>query len=390
MQAPSPPPPDSRDPTAEPPPQDADAVTVERAVCHVLFAHDVGLAINLDEAERRITATKQRQTIKHKRRAPHYFEFDPPPLRVTYPIEAISVGGFHTADTIDVILYEFGAASVAFRIPFQGPITALLRVSDELYDNPDLLRASRRYLGELLDVVRPAVAKPRLSELVEDYTIFQVSALRPPDTPHAVLAAHPDRIAGILRAEREPLAPQETAETLAARIAYGSDDVLIVDWNAAIVFDDPAEDVRAVLEYANVELLEMRYLDDQLDKALDESHEVLARRRTWRGGAASYATDLRRVAELQVDSAVLFEGVNNALKLLGDQYLARVYRIASGRFHVHDWDASILRKIQTLESIYEKLADQHAHWRMEVLEWIIIILIAVSILVSLLPGVTGH
>jgi hypothetical protein len=46
--------------------------------------------------------------------------------------------------------------------------------------------------------------------------------------------------------------------------------------------------------------------------------------------------DLHRVAQMQVDSAMLFEGVNNALKLLGDQYLARVYRLASQRFHLEE------------------------------------------------------
>ena len=89
--------------------------------------------------------------------------------------------------------------------------------------------------------------------------------------------------------------------------------------------------------------------------------------------------DLRRVAELQVDNAALFEGVNNTLKLLGDQYLARVYRLVNRRFHIDDWDASILRKLQTLESIYEKISDQASNRRMEILEWVIIILITFSI-----------
>jgi uncharacterized Rmd1/YagE family protein len=43
-----------------------------------------------------------------------------------------------------------------------------------------------------------------------------------------------------------------------------------------------------------------------------------------------------------------------------------------------------------LESIYEKVADQAATHRMEVLEWIIIILIAVSILLPFVPGVPAH
>ena len=91
-----------------------------------------------------------------------------------------------------------------------------------------------------------------------------------------------------------------------------------------------------------------------------------------------------------MDSALLFEGVNNALKLLGDQYLARVYRAASERFHLAEWDTSILRKLQTLESLYEKMSDQAASHRMEVLEWIIILLIALSIVLPFIPGTGGH
>ena len=92
-----------------------------------------------------------------------------------------------------------------------------------------------------------------------------------------------------------------------------------------------------------------------------------------------YGADLRSVAELQVDNAILFEGVNNTLKLLGDQYLARVYRLVNRRFHLDEWDGSILRKLQTLESIYEKISDQASNRRMEVLEWVIVLLIAFSI-----------
>ena len=82
---------------------------------------------------------------------------------------------------------------------------------------------------------------------------------------------------------------------------------------------------------------------------------------------------------------MLFERVTNTLKLLGDQYLARVYRLASQRFHLEAWDASIMRKLQTLESIYGKMTDRATTQRMEVLEWIIIVLITISIAVSFLP-----
>lgn len=120
-----------------------------------------------------------------------------------------------------------------------------------------------------------------------------------------------------------------------------------------------------------------------MDRALDQAYETLSQR-AWnlRRMRGSYGADLRRLAELQIDNALLFEGVNNALKLLGDQYLARVYRLVNKRFHLEDWDSSILRKLQTLESIYEKISDQAVNRRTETLEWVIIILIAAEIAIG--------
>lgn len=152
--------------------------------------------------------------------------------------------------------------------------------------------------------------------------------------------------------------------------------------------DRDGADVCAVLEFANVELLEMRFLDQLLDDALARSYEAVPTRlRTSLWLPGSYRAILHEIAQFQMDSALLFEGVNNALKLVGDQYLARVYRAASERFHLAEWDASILRKLQTLESFYNKMNDQAVSRRMEILEWIIIILIAVSIVLPFFPGI---
>ncbi len=150
--------------------------------------------------------------------------------------------------------------------------------------------------------------------------------------------------------------------------------------------DREGDDVRALLEFGNVELWEMRYVDQKLDRALDQAHETLVRR-SWRlpWSFGSFGADLRSLAELQVDNATLFEGVNNTLKLVGDQFLARVYRMVNRRFHLDEWDGTILRKLETLESIYEKLSDQASTRRMEILEWVIIFLIAFSIALEFVP-----
>ena len=81
--------------------------------------------------------------------------------------------------------------------------------------------------------------------------------------------------------------------------------------------------------------------------------------------------------------------MTNALKLIGEQYLTRIYQLVSRRFHLAEWDASITRKLQTVEGIYEKVTARTATRRMELLEWIIIALIVIEILLPFLPKLTG-
>jgi len=365
----------------------------------MLFAYDVALTIDLDRAARCVREGVEKGTLRQKRRTPTSFEFRPPPLRVVQAGSPLTIAGFETTPRVDCVVYDFGAVSVAYSIPLRGPLDGLLILSDALYENAALLSDSRQRVQKLLAAIAPAVHKLSISDLVEDYAIFQITSLRPETQggdalpPGAVGPALSDRsllrdhrhtLARILRAEPDELSEEEIDDALSSRLAYTPGELAILDWNAALLFQREGEDSRAVLEYANVELLELRRLDDQLDGVLDRSFAAL-NRRTVRGLLSfGPSRDLRTIAELQMDSSLLFEGVNNALKLVGDQYLARVYQMASRRLHLPDWDASIIRKLQTADSIYQKLSDHEASRRVEVLEWIIIVLIAFEVLMSLI------
>ena len=353
---------------------------IQNGTCFVIFAYDAARSINLELAERRVHEATQRQTMPHKRRAPSYFEYQPPPLRVSQDTEPIHAGKFSGRGSVDLLIYDFGAVTVTYSFPINGPFIDLLQLSEELYDNEFLLSASHFRVSQLLNVMGEAANQASMAPVVEDYVVFHIESFTQPFDANRFCSAERRQIAQILRAERQTLSDQEVDDAIAARISFGMQDLTIVDWNAALLIDREGEDIRAVLDFANVELLEMRYLDQRLDRAMDQAYDTLSHSslnllRVF----GYYSAALRRVAELQVDNAILFEGVNNTLKLLGDQYLARVYRLVNRRFHLDEWDASILRKLQTLESIYEKISNQATNRRMEILEWVIIILIAASI-----------
>lgn len=377
--------------TAQDAEQEPTAFIVDKGVCYASFGYDVGLSINLEEAERRITEITERKPIRHKRRAPHYFEFRPAPLRITSETEAIPLDTFQSHPMIEIVLYDFGAASVTYRIPFDGALSRLLVLSETLYDNVVLLADSRNRLESVLGHIAPTIEQPKTAPSVEDYLIFQIEAPTSMQIVTDICDKYSPQIAQILRSERQSLSAQEVRDATSCQISFGAEDVTLIDWNAALIVGSEMDDVRAVLEFANVELLEVRHLDRQLDDALNQAYDLVSEpmgRRLRLPGSFEFAS--RQIAQLQVDSAILFERVTNALKLLGDQYLARVYRLTSERFHLPTWSENILRKLQTLDSIYGKMTDRVASRRMELLEIAIVILIALSIAITFLPGMLGH
>ena len=363
---------------------------IAKGTCFPAFAFDVARAIDLDAAERRILAGTERQTVKQRRRAPANFEYRPAPLRVTRQGDAHVLGAYRTAPTLELVLYDFGAISASYALSIEGPLMGLPALAYELWGNERLVADARRHVEELMATVGDAAVRPRIADVVEDYSIFQIEAFAAPCPAAALWTEHAHTVAQVLRAEPRTLSQQEVADATTSRLSFGPDDATFIDTDATLLFDAEGDDVRAVLEFANIQLLEMRFLDQQLDDVLERAYELLQPRPTRIGAPGREGPDLRRLARLQLDGAILFEQVTNALKLVGDQYLARVYSLASRRFHLGEWDASITRKLQTIDSIYAKMADRTASRRMEILEWIIIVLIAVSIILSVVPVLPRH
>ncbi len=357
--------------------------TIQKGNGYVQYAYDVAQWIRLDECQRHIAATPQPSGIRQKSRAPEYFDYSPPPLRMTVDGSSTAIGKWRTASGVDLVLYDFGAVCVTYTIPFEGSLEELRELSYAIADTDTLRGDSRRRVEALLKTIGPAVEKPNLIDFAEDYFIFQIQEWSSPCPLTEIPQTFSELLAQILRSESSSLSQEETTDAIAAKVSFDPEDLLFIDWNAALLFDPEADDVKAVLEFANVELLELRFLDQQLDRSLDRGYEILSQRtlQTFSRPGAT-AADMRRVAQFQVDGAVLFERVSNALKLMGDQYLARVYRLASQRFRLSEWNTTILRKLDTLESIYQKLSDRADTRRLEILEWIVILLIALEIVLS--------
>ncbi len=352
-----------------------------------VFVFEVAQAIDLDQVELLLGGGSVRPTFRHRGRATSFFQYRPAPVRISQDRAAIPLGRWATDPQVDLMLYDFGAATVTYRVSIAGGLDELLEASSALRGT-DRLRLDA--VGQVEALLRPlgrAAQRPRVADFTEDYTLFELREHPGTGTAAEFCDAHAGLIARILRPDPGGLSAEEAGDALATRISFGPSDVTIVDWDAAFVLDPDPEDVRAVLEFANVQLLEMRWLDLQVDSALERSYQLLNRPpglRLVRPASAHAA--LRTVAELQLESAITLERVTNALKVFGEEYLARIYRLAARRFRLAELDETISRKLSTIESIYQKLSDRADGLRMEALEWVVILLIALEIILSLVHG----
>src|SRR5262249_4400462 len=189
---------------------------ISQGTCWVMLAFDVGFAIDLDAAERmaaRVAGTEgaQREVLRHSRKSPRSFVYRPSPLRVARRGQRITIAGRASEESVNATIYDFGAVSIAYAFPTQGELGGLVELSEALYDNQELLADARSHAEALLAWLGPAVSRPGLTPLFEDYVAFH--ARRFEREPGASLAAWLDGarepLAHILRSESGALSRQE-------------------------------------------------------------------------------------------------------------------------------------------------------------------------------------
>ena len=127
----------------------------------------------------------------------------------------------------------------------------------------------------------------------------------------------------------------------------------------------------------------MRYIDAQLDRRVGGYERLRQRRNEWPVPFRTpYRRDIEALAELRIESSLLSERVDNALKLIGDDYLARLHATASRRFYMQEWDAAISRKLNIVAELYQLLTDRVRTAQAQTLELVVIALIVIEILLA--------
>jgi len=345
--------------------------TVRGGRCLCVFAFDVGREVDLRAAREIVGGRASAPPVPlQSLRSPLGFREEAVP---------VEVGGLRTDAAADVRVYDFGAVAVTLTLPLPETAADLAAFARTLDDDASVETAARGVAGRVLERLLAAVADPHLAEATTRYDVFHLPADGSPVPPAEVHEAMPRALASILRPETADPSDEEVADALRDRASRSPREAAYLDVRSAVVFGGDVGDVLAVLEFVTVQLLEMRYLDARIDEALERSYDLLGKAPWGLGLPGLHGAELDRVGRRRIDAVLLFEHVRNAPKLLDEPYLVRVYEEAAVRRRLPAWIDAILRKLDTLGTVYERLRDRAAIVRLEVLEWIVILLILVSI-----------
>jgi hypothetical protein len=215
----------------------------------------------------------------------------------------------------------------------------------------------------------------------EAYTVFCLTDLGEVQDVNAWLTDQRRAVAGLLTdAPPEMLSEAQVAEVLRLQRSFAHQDLVAIDWDAALVVDltGYVDDVLYVLEVANLQLGELRMMDQRLDRYLARAYADLGRRQfVWLRGSARVLRLLRR---FRVDVTKLADEVSNITKFVGDWYLARVYLAAHERFHLDQWRRSVEGRLALLDQLYQVVHSEVNEWRMLWLEAVIVVLFLIDVL----------
>jgi hypothetical protein len=344
-----------------------------------LFSFDIGYEIDLARA-RTLADRGETGELERRRAAPASLAYAAPPLRVPLGIRSVRPGDTAIAADASATIHDFGAVTISFQMPLSTKVEVLPVLSASLTGAGALEDAARALLQELYQRLEPAITRPGLNAFVEDYYVIHVQRTEPPLTGPELATVARGPLASALRCEASPLSESEIDDVFRPQVSYYPHDLVVTDWNVALVVDDECVETVSILEYLNVQLVELRFFDALLDARVADTYARVSK------SSPSlpllyrpYRRAIRELNMMRLDVATLVERVHNALKLSGDLYLAKLYTRTAERLGLRAWEESVAGKLQVLQSMYDVMVERVATARAEALELTIVLLIVVEL-----------
>lgn len=341
---------------------------------YIFHAFDLGEEIHLDKLK------ESGVLLERPLFLPKYFKDYHIPLSVHLPKPP-------TADyAVGAKLYNFGAVSLLYKIPFKHTLEELRQKLNEIDEQFE--KQSDYDIADLAKVIKPYMSTPSLFQTKSTYLIIQVDTNDASIDSTILKQRYGSIIASTLRFETEMLSEFQKNEIIESATGYFRGDFIIIDTEAAFIYDAEFDEICDLFEYANIQHVELRYFDRVLDHQLnlmyeDKLHTIPLKSFLPFIGTLS-TSQVDELGKLKVDVSVVVERLENGMKLGGDPYVAELYTLLDDQLDLSNWKETVEKKLEIVTDIRSVLQHKIDSVREDLLTTLIIVLIIIELLVAIM------
>ncbi|MBO8127985.1 MAG: hypothetical protein H0Z39_02130 [Peptococcaceae bacterium] len=338
--------------------------------------YDVAEEIDLVKAEEILSQRKKVSRLRLLKVRPKSISFKDPPISMNLESDQLMVGPYLFDTKVTARIYDLGVITVTLRLilPQEMTYEELIKLAVDLSSPTVLQEVFEGYLQTVRNELSPALIKGAYQGFVEDFLVYYFKEWDPNWDPVPLLLA-----------EEEQVSEEVRQETLQHTYKYTKDWTTIT-WDTAIVCD-PTEssDIPDLLEFANAQLLELRYYDNVLEKEIEGMYDAIEEADQGNNyrRLSKYRHITKQLLELVADITAIKGRIENSLRVTQDVFYARIYAAALKVLRVKEWAESIDQKVSIIERTYSMLSEEVESRRLFWLEAAIVILIAFEIIIWL-------
>lgn len=334
--------------------------------------YDITEEINLKSVEEILAPAKPTRRLRLNRVQPKSIHIDNPPVTVDLDQIDITLAGNRYSALVSARVFDLGVVSIVLKVQLPDGISfeELRNTSVFLNTTDDLENVFQNFLETVKKSLNIDVS-PSREQFVEDFIIYFFRNWNSSWDPIPILLG-----------EKEPLSEQVRRETLKNSFSYGLEDLAIITWASALVYDsEGSTDIPDLLEFATTQLLELRYYDDLLSHELDRMNEAIdqAEKGGWWTRLRYYRHIMKNLMKVVIDITETIEKIQNLLTVTEDVFYARVYGSALSIFRTREWTDIIQYKISLIQRNYSMLSDELINHRSMLLELAIVALFVFEI-----------
>lgn len=340
---------------------------------YIFQSFDIGDAIDLE-------LVKREDLVQHRPlQLSKYFKNYHIPLEIELPHETPE-----SEQCISAKLHHFGVITLRYKIPFTSSLETLRTKINEIEDRYE--ESSIKDAFAIFKNIQRAMGKAHFFLLKKSYLLIQVDTIGALSSKD-FLEQYGEMIASTLRFETETLSEYKKNEILQNAFGYYRGDLIIIDVDAAFVYDEEYEELLDLFEFVNMQHLELQAFDKLLDDKLGTAYREARPLSIFTYLPLWGTVNVNRVGELgnlKVDISVIVERLENSIKLTGEPYYTELYEALTSTLDLKMWKESIEKKLAIIHDISDVFEGQIRTVREDIFNVLIVILIFVECMVAIM------